>query len=111
MAKTGRVDLFRGTLDMLVLRTLESGSRHGYAIAREIEATTDDVLRVEEGSLYPALYRLERQGWLESDWGVSETKRRVKVYQLTSLGREHLASELDNWAEFSHAVGKVLIPR
>ena len=102
------LDLLQGTLDVLVLKTLSWGPRHGYAVARWIERLTDDVLRVEEGSLYPALHRLERRGLVTAEWGLSETGRRVKLYQLTPQGRRHLREELSAWERFSDAVGKVL---
>ena len=102
-------ELLHGTLDALVLKTLAWGPRHGYAIARWIASTTDDVLQIEEGSLYPALYRLERKGWIEAEWGLSETKRRVKLYSLTPQGRERLAVETAQWSHFTAAVGKVLL--
>jgi transcriptional regulator len=102
------VDLLQGTLDVLVLKTLSWGPRHGYAVARWIERVTGDVLRVEEGSLYPALHRLERRGWVTAEWGLSETGRRVKLYQLTSQGRRQLREELSTWERFADAVGKVL---
>lgn len=103
-----RLDLLRGTLDMLVLRILEEGPAHGYGIARRIEAVTDDALSVEEGSLYPSLYRMQRRGWIESSWGRTDTNRRAKFYRLTPEGREQLAGELSRWSEFSAAVGKVI---
>lgn len=108
MTKRRQMDVLRGTLDMLVLRTLAGGPSHGYAIARAIEAATDDALRVEEGSLYPALYRMERKGWIESEWGLTETRRRAKIYRLTRSGRSHLAEQEAGWGRFSIAVGKVL---
>jgi PadR family transcriptional regulator, regulatory protein PadR len=101
-------ELLHGTLDTLVLRTLAWGPRHGYAIARWIATVSDDALQIEEGSLYPALYRLERKGWIEAEWGLSETKRRVKLYQLTPAGRERLTLETAQWHRFTEAVGKVL---
>ena len=107
MGKRG-MDLLRGTLDLLVLRTLDGGPSHGYAIAKAIQAATDDVLTVEEGSLYPSLYRMEKRGWIESDWGVTDTKRRAKFYTLTRDGRRQLEAEQASWHEFSGAVGKVL---
>jgi transcriptional regulator len=102
------IDLLQGTLDVLVLKTLSWGPRHGYAVARWIERLTDDVLRVEEGSLYPALHRLERRGLVTAAWGLSETGRRVKLYELTAQGRRHLREELSTWERFADAVGKVL---
>jgi PadR family transcriptional regulator PadR len=103
-------ELLHGTLDALVLKTLSWGPRHGYAIARWIEQITDDALRIEEGSLYPALYRMERRGWIEAEWGLSENNRKVKFYRLTDAGRERLAIETAQWARFTSAVSKVLLP-
>ncbi len=102
--------LLQGTLDALVLKTLSWGPRHGYAVARWLEETTGDALRVEEGSLYPALYRMERRGWIVAEAGVSELGRRVKIYALTPAGREQLRAETTRWAAFSAAVSKVLLP-
>ena len=107
MANTS-LELLRGTLDVLVLKTLSWGPAHGYAVASWIEQVTDDALRVEEGSLYPALHRLERRGWVESVWGLSENNRRAKYYQLTDEGRRQLRAEASSWASFAEAVGKVL---
>ena len=101
-------ELLHGTLDALVLKTLSWGPRHGYAIARWIEEITDDVLRIEEGSLYPALYRLEDKGWIESDWGVSPEGRRAKFYRLTATGRKQLVAEQTQWRIFAAAVDEVL---
>lgn len=102
-------ELLHGTLDALVLKTLAWGPRHGYAIARWIEQLSGDELRIEEGSLYPALYRLERRGWLSAEWGLSESRRRVKLYSLTLEGRERLAVETAQWSRFADAVGRVLL--
>ena len=99
-----------GTLDALVLKTLSAGPRHGYAIARWIEEATGDVIQVEEGSLYPALYRMEKRGWIEADWGTSETGRRAKLYRLTTTGRKQLRLEMAEWAQFAAAVSGVLNP-
>jgi transcriptional regulator len=101
--------LLHGTLDALILKTLAAGARHGYGIARQLEQWTDSALSVEEGSLYPALYRLERRGWIESWWGRSELDRRAKFYLLTPSGRERLAEETRAWREFSAAVSRVLL--
>ena len=100
--------LLQGTLELLVLKTLSWGPMHGYGIASWIEVATGDVLRVEEGSLYPALYRMERKGFIEAEWGVSETGREVKFYRLTSAGRARLKVELAQWTHFTTAVSKVL---
>ncbi len=102
------VELLQGTLDLLILKTLSWGSTHGYGIARWIQRVTGDVLCVEEGSLYPALHRLEKRGWISSDWGLSENNRRAKYYELTPRGRQQLRTETSTWAVFSDAVGKVL---
>jgi transcriptional regulator len=99
--------LLHGTLDALILKTLTRGARHGYAIARYIEETTDEAVVVEEGSLYPALYRLERRGWVEAEWGTSELGRRAKLYRLTDTGREQLAAEMLTWRRFAVGVSKV----
>ena len=103
-------ELLHGTLDTLVLKTLAWGPRHGYAIARWIATVSDDALQIEEGSLYPALYRLERKAWIDAEWGLSETKRRVKLYRLTDLGRERLTIATAQWSRFTQAVDKVLLP-
>lgn len=103
-------ELLHGTLDTLILRTLAWGPRHGYAIARWIESASESVLQVEEGSLYPALYRLEKRGLIEHEWGLSDTKRKVKLYELTHEGRERLALETAQWARFSAGVARVLLP-
>ncbi len=103
-------DLLRGTVDVLLLKALSAGPRHGFAVARWLEERTDDALQIEEGSLYPALHRMERRGWLEAEWGVSENNRQVKSYRLTRRGREHLRAETAGWAEFAAAVSKVLQP-
>ncbi len=107
MGKRG-MDLLRGTLDLLVLRTLRSGRSHGYGIAKAIRAATDEVLDVEEGSMYPALYRMEKRGWIVADWGITDTNRRAKFYELTPAGRTQLDAERTGWSDFSTAVGKVL---
>jgi PadR family transcriptional regulator PadR len=103
-------ELLHGTLDVLLLKTLSWGPRHGYAIARWIEDVTDDALRIEEGSLYPALYRMERRGWIDAEWGLSESGRKVKVYRLTRAGRQRLAVETAQWTRFTAAVSKILVP-
>jgi transcriptional regulator len=97
-----------GTLDLLILKTLTWGPRHGYAIARWLEDTTDDALQIEEGSLYPALYRLERRGLIEAAWGTSEIGKRIKIYALTKAGRAELRTESAEWSQFSAAVAKVM---
>ncbi len=101
----------QGMLDVLVLKTLTWSPRHGYAIARWIEDATDDALQIEEGSLYPALYRLEKRGLIRAEWGQSELGRRAKIYSLTPAGRAHLRAETVAWSSFVTAVGKVLEAR
>lgn len=100
--------LLHGTLDALILKTLTRGPRHGYAIARFIEDTTGEALLVEEGSLYPALYRMERRGWVEAEWGTSALGRRAKLYRLSDAGRVQLAAEMATWKRFSAGVSKLL---
>jgi PadR family transcriptional regulator PadR len=100
--------LVQGTLDVLILKTLSWGPRHGYAIARWIRETTDDALQIEEGALYPALHRMERKEWVESEWGLSENNRKAKYYQLTSRGRAQLRAEAATWSRYAAAVAKVL---
>lgn len=102
--------LLHGTLEALVLKSLITGPRHGYAIARWIEETTDELLQIEDGSLYPALYRMERKEWIEAEWGKSELNRRVKLYRLTPNGRQQLVVETAQWEKFAAAVSKVLLP-
>jgi len=103
-----RVDLVQGTLDMLILKALTWGSMHGYGITRWLEQTTDAALQVEEGSLYPALHRMAKRGWVKSEWGVSENNRRAKYYTLTPAGRQHLQREAQTWELFTRVVGSVL---
>lgn len=107
MAETS---LLHGTLDALILKTLAGGARHGYGIARHLEDVTEGAVEIEEGSLYPALYRLERRGLLEADWRESETGRKAKFYKLTREGRAQLVRETKAWAEFSAAISRVLLP-
>jgi PadR family transcriptional regulator, regulatory protein PadR len=102
--------LLHGALDALILKTLATGPSHGYAVARFIEEMSGDAVLVEDGSLYPALYRLERRGWVEAEWGMSELGRRAKLYRLTDSGREQLVTELATWRRFSAGVSKVLLP-
>lgn len=103
-----RTDLLQGTLDLLILKALETRSMHGYAVARTIERVTNDVLRVEEGSLYPALHRMEERGWLTSSWGKSDNRRRAKFYTLTAEGKQQLSAETAEWARYADAVGRML---
>lgn len=107
MGKTD-LELLRGTFDVLILKTLAWGPAHGYAVASWIEHVTDDALRIEEGSLYPALHRLERRGLVQAEWGLSENNRRAKFYTLTAEGRAQLSAETSSWSRFVEAVGKVL---
>ena len=102
------LDLIRGTLDLLILKTLTWGPLHGYAIAGAVRRQTDEALLVEEGALYPALYRMESKGWIEAEWGLSDNNRRAKYYQLTPEGRRHLRSEVRTWRAYADAVAKVL---
>jgi PadR family transcriptional regulator PadR len=101
-------DLVQGTLDMLVLKTLVQGAMHGYAIAEFIEARSNDILRVEEGALYPALHRLELRGLLAADWGISENKRRAKYYRLTGAGWKQLAAESEHWSRMTSAIALIM---
>ena len=109
MKQSPRNQLIHGTLETIVLKVLAGGPRHGYGITRFIQQNTGDALAVEEGSIYPALYRMERKGWIEAEWGLSpETKRDVKFYTLTPAGRKQLRVELEEWKQFAAAVGKLL---
>jgi transcriptional regulator len=103
-------ELLYGTLEVLVLRALSETAVHGYAVARWIEDSTNNVIQVEDGSLYPALYRLERRGWIQAEWGTSELGRKAKLYSLTSQGRRELARETERWSVFAGAISKVLLP-
>ena len=102
------LDLLQGTLDLLILKTLSWGPAHGYAIARWIQQLTGEVLTVGEGSLYPALHRLEARGWVQPDWRISDNNRRAKFYSLTTDGRRQLKAETETWARFVGAIGAVL---
>ena len=108
--KEAKIDLLQGTLDMLILRTLLFGPRHGHSIARSIEQTSGDVLKVDHGSLYPALQRLERRGWVTADWGTSENNRRARYYRLTPVGRKHLTAETGKWQRLTEAISRILQP-
>src|SRR5271156_490003 len=101
-------EMLQGTLDMLVLRTLVMGDAHGHTIAKVIERTSEDVLEVEQGSLYPALHRLEDRGWVSSCWGASENNRKAKFYRLTAAGRKQLATETTRWQQMARAIGLVM---
>ncbi len=102
------LDFQKGTLDLMILKTLSWGPAHGYAIARWIEQCTDDALKVEEGSLYPAMHRLEERGFVVSEWGVTSTKREAKFYRITTLGKKRLAAAQDDWKRFAMALSAVL---
>ena len=103
-----RTDLLQGTLELLILKTLARESMHGYGIVQRIHETAEDLLKVEDGSLYPALYRMEERGWIKSEWGVSENNRRAKFYKLTKAGQKRLTTERANWDRISKAVTKIL---
>ena len=105
-----RVELLRGTLDLLVLRTLLPGPSHGHAIAKHIQRTSEELLQVETGSLYPALYRLEANGWVSATWDKSDKGKRARYYRITPLGRKQLASEQSKWDAFARAMGLLLKP-
>jgi transcriptional regulator len=105
-----RVELLRGTLDLLVLRTLLPGPSHGHAIAKHIQRTSEDLLQVETGSLYPALYRLEAKGWVVASWELSEKGKRARYYRITPKGRKQLVSEQSKWDAFARAMGLLLTP-
>jgi PadR family transcriptional regulator PadR len=105
---TTDLDLLRGTLDVLVLKTLAWGPRHGYDVARWIRERSDEALRIEEGALYTALHRMEARGWIAAEWGVSENNRRAKYYELTTAGRRQLTRQSADWARYAEAVFRVL---
>src|SRR5262247_3546671 len=108
MSNNRRLELLQGTLDLLILRTLQSGSMHGWDIAERIEATSARVLEINQGSLYPALHRLEHQGWIKAESGVSELGKRARFYRFTSLGRKQLAEETADWERLSAAINRVI---
>ncbi|HEV2326902.1 MAG TPA: PadR family transcriptional regulator [Terracidiphilus sp.] len=105
-----RIELFQGTLDMLILQTLQRGSMHGYGIAQTLRARSEEILRVETGSLYPALHRLERQGWVASDWGQTEQNQRARFYRITAAGRRRLAQDRAKWETMAAAIAGILAP-
>ena len=105
---TPRTDLLQGTLDVLILKTLRASPMHGWGISQRIQQLSEDVLQVNQGSLYPALYRLEAKGWIQSEWGASENNRRARFYELTRAGRKQLAEERESWERFVEAVSRVL---
>jgi PadR family transcriptional regulator len=105
-----RLELLQGTLDMLILRTLQWGPQHGHGIGQAIRSRSDNLLKVETGSLYPALHRLEKRGWLKSEWNVSEANQRAKFYRLTAAGKAQLARERDRWSRLVNAIGGILNP-
>jgi PadR family transcriptional regulator PadR len=108
MTRPDTLDLLQGTLDLLVLRTLQAGPLHGWAVAERIEQISQDVLQVNQGSLYPALHRLEHRGWISAEWGVSELGRRARFYRLTAAGRKQLDAEAADWERLSAAIDRVL---
>ena len=108
MSQTSKLDLLQGTLDLLILRTLLTGPQHGWAISERIQQASEEVLRVNQGSLYPALHRLEHQGWIKAEWGISELGRRARFYRLTAAGRKQLEVETEAWARMAGAIGRVL---
>jgi transcriptional regulator len=105
------LELLRGTFDLLILRTLSWGPMHGLGVLRWIERVTEDRLQVEEGALYPALHRLEQRGWIDAEWGWSESNRKAKYYRLTARGRRQLAVEISKWSRYTEAVGMLLAAR
>jgi transcriptional regulator len=105
-----RIEILQGTLDLIILRTLRWGPQHGHAIAVAIRAASDDVLRVDHGSLYPALHRLEKQGWLAADWKLTENKQRAKYYRLTSAGKKQLEKEESRWTRVVNAMARLARP-
>jgi PadR family transcriptional regulator PadR len=106
-----RIELMQGTLDMLILKTLQWGEQHGYGISQAIRASSDEVLQVETGSLYPALHRLERQGWVSAEWKKSESNQRAKFYRITALGKEQLASDYERWGRMVATIEGIMSAR
>ena len=107
-SQPSRIEFLQGTLDILILRRLSAGHAHGHAIARHIRESSEEVLQVETGSLYPALHRLEAKGWIAASWDVSEKGKRARYYRLTALGKRHLGAEQSRWEAFSRAMGLIL---
>jgi transcriptional regulator len=105
------IEVLKGTLDMMVLKILDEGPQHGYGITRRLQALTDNALQVDEGSMYPALYRMQKRRWIDAEWFVTENCRRAKIYRLTPTGREQLARETAYWDDFKEAVAKVMAAR
>ena len=110
MAYQNQIEILQGTLDMLILRTLKWGPQHGHGIGQAIRGRSEDLVRVEHGSLYPALHRLERRGWIVSEWKASETNRRAKYYRLTTAGRKQLAAERSKWDLLVRTIGRIMRP-
>jgi transcriptional regulator len=110
MKRLSRLDLLQGTLDLLILRTLAAGPQHGHAVARHIQRTSEELLQIETGSLYPALHRLEAKGWISATWALSDKGKRARYYRLTPAGRRQLASEQSKWQAFARAIGLILNP-
>src|SRR5262252_4772079 len=110
MSKTSQRDLFPGALEMMILRTLKRQPLHGYALVQHIKKTSDDLLQIEEGSLYPALQRMLKEGWVEAKWGVSASKRRVRIYRLTRTGEKHLEREVSSFERMLEGIRRVLSP-
>jgi PadR family transcriptional regulator, regulatory protein PadR len=108
MRSKQKADLLQGTLDLLILKALSLGPMHGYGVGQRIMQMAEEMLKIEEGSLYPALYRLEEKEWIKSEWGISENNRRARFYKLTPAGRKQLNIEEENWQRFALAMGKVL---
>jgi PadR family transcriptional regulator PadR len=105
-----RLELLQGTLDMLILRTLQWGRQHGHGIGQAIRARSDELLKVETGSLYPALHRLVKRGWLKAEWGISEANQRARYYRLTAAGKAQLSREHDRWSQLVDAIGRIMKP-
>ena len=105
---TERIDLPQGTLDLLILRTLSLGPQHGWAISERVQQVSSDVLKIQQGSLYPALHRLERRGWIKAKWGTSDNNRRAKYYELTRSGEKQLEAETESWKKLTAAVAQIL---